>query len=153
MQSRHEIEVFADYHQFYLWDASMGRQAPSDFTPEDVERKVRIAANVVVVQPVRNMDVQVVVEVHASDPGVALDAWDHVAECSVDLPNGKLEIHECTGGPKLAIDVAPGTYAVRALFGGLGTLSDDGLDGSDRYVLQLWPAPTRPLTIQKQWRG
>jgi hypothetical protein len=55
----HHLEVFADYHQFYVWDAGVGPSAPEDYTDDDVRRRVKVAPNVVVVQPVRNMTVPV----------------------------------------------------------------------------------------------
>jgi hypothetical protein len=150
---KHSANVFADYHQFYLWDAGVSPNAPDDYTDEDVRRMVKVAKNVVVIQPVRNMEVPVELEVHESDPGFDAKDWDHVAECGVELPTGKLQIHECTGGPVLDLAVKPGAYQVRALFIGLGTLSDDGLDGSDRYKLVLWPGPVGDLRILKQWES
>ncbi|MDW4736332.1 hypothetical protein NQ293_26040, partial [Escherichia coli] len=48
------------------------------------------------------------------------------------------------------IDVAPGTYRVRVSYGGLDTLSEDGLEGDDRYRLQLWPAPPIAVRVVKQ---
>ncbi|WP_313013585.1 hypothetical protein [Brevundimonas sp.] len=42
-----------------------------------------------------------------------------------------------------------GDYAARVSHGGLDTLSEDGLDGDDRYRIQLWPGPVRPVTVVK----
>ena len=151
--ARHALSVFADYHQFYIWDAGSDPEAPLDYTDDDVSRMVKCAACVLVVQPVRNMDVPVELQVHQTDPGFDPPSWDHVVECSLDLPTGKLQVHECTGGALLDLDVLPGIYQVRVLFGGLGTLSDDGLDGDDRYCVDLWPGPARDLVIIKQWRA
>ncbi len=70
-------------------------------------------------------------------PPLALDDWDHVAEASIELPSGRLEIHECTGGSIDIIPVTPGSYRVRACFVGLDTLSEDWLDGDDHYYITL----------------
>jgi hypothetical protein len=149
----HRFEVFADYHQFYLWDAGVAPDAPTDYVDDDAVRMVKVAPHIVVIQPVRNMVVPVEVQLHARDPGYDPHAWDHVAECALDLPTGQLQVHECTGGPVLDLAVTPGTYRVRAAFAGLHTLSADGVDGDDRYTLVLWPGPAIDLTIVKQWRG
>jgi hypothetical protein len=149
----HDFELFADYHQFYLWDAGVNPQAPEDYTADDVRRLVKVAPNIVVIQPVRNMTVPVELEICAEDPGFDDCRWDHIAECSLDLPTGNLQVHECTGGPVLDVRVAPGTYRVRALFAALGTLSDNGLEGADHYRIVLWPGSEVPLRIMKQWRG
>lgn len=148
--SAHAFQVFADYHQFYVWDAGM---APEDYTDEDIKRLVKVAESVVVVQPVGNMTVPVELEVWASDPGFQQSEWDHVAECALAVPTGRLQVHECMGGPVLNLSVTPGSYRVRVLFGGLGTLSEDGLEGADRYKITLWPGSPSPLRVVKQWHG
>jgi hypothetical protein len=147
---RKRYEIFADYHQFYLWDHGESPSPAVDYSDKDVARRVKAAPHLVVIQPERNMSVPVEVEVAEEAPEVSLDDWDHVVEASLDLPSGRLEVHECTGGSIDVLAVVPGTYRVRACFGGLDTLSDDGLDGADHYRLTLWPAPFAPLTVLKQ---
>jgi hypothetical protein len=151
--SRHSFVVDADYHQFYVWYVGMSPSAPEDYTDDDVRRMVKVAPHVVVVQPVRSMTVPVELEVHADDPGFEIAAWDHVAECALDLPTGQLQVDECTGSAVLDLRLSPGTYSVRVLFAGLDTLSDDGLDGEDRYRIDLWPGTPRDLAVVKQWTG
>lgn len=144
-------DVFSDYFQFYLWDEGERPDAPTDYTDEDTGRRIKAAPFVVVIQPVRNMTVPVEVEVTDASPALVLESWDHVAEASIELPSGRLEIHECTGGSVDVLPILPGTYRVRAYFGGLNTLSDDGLDGDDRYRIVLWPAPFAPVQVLKQY--
>lgn len=48
----------------------------------------------------------------------------------------------------------PGTYAVLALYSGLDTIDESGLEGGDAYRLRLvlWPTPSaQPLTVLKAW--
>lgn len=148
--TRH-YEIFADYFQFYLWDAGKKPEPPTDYVEADLCNRIKVAPFVVVIQPVRNMDVPVTLDLAETPPALDLDAWDHVAEASVDLPSGRLEIHECTGGSVDILEVAPGSYRVRTCFTGLGTLSEDGLDGDDRYHLTLWPAPAGPVEVLKRY--
>jgi hypothetical protein len=146
------FEIFADYHQFYLWDAGMKPQAPVDYTDEDVQRRIKTGQNVVVIQPERNMTVSVVVEVRDTEPTYKEADWDHIAEASLHLPTGHLQVHECTGGPIADFKVEPGWYRVRSCHS-LGTIEEDGLEGSDRYVAVLWPAPADEVRVIKQWVG
>jgi hypothetical protein len=145
------LSVFADYFQFYLWDEGVSPEAPTDWTDIDVNRRLKAAPNVVVVSPVRNMRVPVEVEIHAAEPAYDALGWDHIAECSLELPSGRLQVHECTGGPVASFRVQPGTYRVRAFYGALSKLSDDGLDGEDHYRIVLWPAPMVDLKVLKAW--
>ncbi|WP_375465358.1 hypothetical protein [uncultured Methylobacterium sp.] len=143
--------IFADYHQFYLWDHEASPLAPTDYTEEDTVRRIKTGPSVVVIQPERNMDVPVEIEVVDRPPDLDLSAWDHVAEASLDLPSGRLEIHECTGGSVDVLSVPAGTYRVRAYHGRLGTLSEDRLDGDDHYRIVLWPAPFAEVAVLKQY--
>jgi hypothetical protein len=93
---RQAFDVFADYHQFYLWDRGMTAEAPTDYTDEDCRRRIKTGPHVVVIQPERNMTVAVEVEVHDADPGFDPAEWDHIAEASLHLSTGQLQVHECT---------------------------------------------------------
>jgi len=148
---KRQYSVFADYHQFYLWDANSSPEAPTDYSDLDIERRIKTGPHVVVIQPERNMTVPVTLEVCSSPPNLDVAGWDHVAEASLELPSGLLEIHECTGGSLDRISLAPGTYRVRACFGKLGELSEDGLEGNDYYEIAVWPAPSAPVAVLKQF--
>lgn len=150
---RHEVKVAVDYHQFYVWDAGVEPQAPEEYTDEDVRRLVKVSPHVVVVQPVRDGSVPVQLEIHESDPSVESDDWQHIVECTLDLPTGKLQVHECTGGPVLDVEVQPGVYNVRVLITGLDSLSEDGFDGDDVYRVILWRGEPRLLRVVKQWEA
>ncbi len=68
-RSRHRcrLAIFADYHQFYIWDpATSGQQVPVDWSDHDVANRVKVAPGVVVVCPVRQMTVPVEVGFGAS---------------------------------------------------------------------------------------
>jgi hypothetical protein len=150
LQSK-KLEVFADYHQFYLWDRDMNPAAPEDYTDEDVLHRVKAGPHVVVIQPERDMEVAVDVEIHDAEPACDPDEWDHIAEASLHLPTGHLQIHECTGGPVADFKVEPGWYRVRSFHGGFDTIDEDGLDGDDYYKVVLWPAPAAGVVVVKQF--
>jgi hypothetical protein len=148
---RKQLEVFADYHQFYLWDPTMTTNAPIDYTEEDCRRRIKTAPNVVVIQPERAMDVAVTIELHDSEPELSLNGWDHVAEASLHLPSGNLQVHECTGGPVADFNLTPGWYRVRSMHGGFETIAPVGTDGNDFYKVALWPADAADVAVLKQW--
>jgi hypothetical protein len=148
---RCKLSVFADYFQFYAWDPEISaREAPTDWTEGDIQARAKMADGVVVLCPVRNMQVPVEVGLWQQPPEIQLAAWQHIVEAPLRT-NGTLEIHECTGGSLSAFSVEPGDYTVRALYRGLDTLSDDGLDGRDEYELQIWKAKCPTLRVLRQW--
>lgn len=125
--------------------------APTDYATEDTERRIKTGPFIIAVLPERNTDVPVEIEVLDQPPDLVLESWDHVAEASLDVPSGRLEIHECTGG---SIDILPlpaGPYRVRVYFGGLGTPDEKRLDGDDHYRVVLWPAPHAGGAALKQY--
>jgi len=150
---RVRLDVFADYFQFYIWDPiSSSRQAPEDWTDDDVANRAKAVPGVVVVCPVRSMTVPVEFEIWSDEPDVIFDEWQHVVVAPLHT-KGTVEIHECTGGSLATFAVSPGDYVVRALFKALNTLSEDGLDGNDSYRVQMWPSQV-PATFQviRRWK-
>jgi hypothetical protein len=150
--SRVSLKIFADYNQFYIWDADLADVcAPTDYTEVDVANRLKTGPGVVVVNPVRNMSVPVEIEIFDSDPDFHFNEWQHIGEAPLVITAGRIEVQECTGD-SVAILPAPSAHCcVRALFNGLDTLSDDGLDGKDFYRIQIFPANIQTLRIIKKW--
>jgi len=147
------IDIFADYYQFYVWDPKISKlKAPEDWTDKDVANRAKAAPGVVVICPVRNTTVPVDVGIWRSEPEVAFDAWQHIIEAPLST-TGSIQVHECTGGPAACFSVEPGEYTVRALFRGLDTLSEDGLEGKDFYEIQIWKSQCFDLRVVKQWNA
>jgi len=145
-------EIFADYHQFYLIDGEKDPFALEDWTDEDVQKRIKAEKYIVVIQPERNMPVPVELEVLDSAPQYDFQDWHHIAEASLDLPSGKLQIVECPTGDVIDEIVLPmNTYRVRAYYGNLDKLSFDGLEGDDHYKIVLWQAPFEGVRVIKQY--
>jgi hypothetical protein len=66
---------------------------------------------------------------HDTEPAYNTDEWDHVAEGSLHLPTGQLQVHECTGGVVADLCVEPGSYRVRSFHGGFDSIDESGLEG------------------------
>ncbi len=157
INASHKHQIFADYHQIWLEDnqaqegaseAPSQRAAASDalvaqlLSEEARERYVGAASGILCLLTARAMPVPVEVEILAEAPPADFVGWDRVVEASLELPSGVLVIHGPTDyfpeAPRLTL--APGTYRVRAYFGGLTTVSPDELEGDDHYRVTLWPA-------------
>lgn len=132
--------LFADYFQFYLQDESVEGNLGDSWDETACSRMLAIAPGTIGVSTVRNMTVPVAVEIHDHEPPNDAEAWDHVTECSIVVSSGKVVIAGCTDFfPDAArIEIAPGIYAVRVSYGALNSLSEDELEGEDRYRVQLW---------------
>lgn len=89
-----------------------------------------------------------IVELWTKPPALEFEQWDHIAEASLDVPAGEIQIGFDSYS---SIAVAPGSYRVRALGASLDEANPD-LSGNDRYQLQIWPAPTAEPVLHKCWR-
>lgn len=87
---KHFHQIFADYHQFYLWDKNAVADAPTDYNEEDIRRRIKAAPHVVMIQPARNVEVPVEVEFFAEAPSLDAASWDRIAEASLELPAPQL---------------------------------------------------------------
>jgi len=144
--------LFADYFQFYLQDERAKGDLSDAWTEQAVADLLALAPGTIGVGTVRNMEVPVQVEIAAAVPPIRLDGWDHAVECDIEVPSGRLVIAGCTDYfPDAArIPVEPGHYRARIRYGGFDTLSEDGLQGDDRYDIVLWKAPPGQPRVLKR---
>ena len=140
LKERYEFELFADYHQFYLQDEEAEGDLSDNWTEQAVESLLALAPGTTGVGTVRNMIVPVTIEVHDGEPEKDFALWEQINEWSIDVPSSKIVVAGCTDYfPDAArISVEPGTYRARVFYGDLDTLSEDGLDGDDKYKVALW---------------
>lgn len=142
--SHHEFKVLAHYSTLLVQDddADLGEPDPAWFDPL-VEDWINTAPGVIGIGAARPFTVPVTVDVRRTPPAAddaELRQADHVTQAGLALPSGRLLIStQGFDNEPPRIPVTPGTYAVRIYSHGLDTLSEDALDGEDRYHVVLWP--------------
>jgi len=148
----HELKLFADYFQFYIQDEVVGGDLSDAWTPEAVERMLAVSDGVVGFRTARNMDVPITLEFLGAEPKTNMAAFDHIADGSLVVKSGIIVVAGCTEdfAGAARFDLWPGTYRVRLSSSGFATLSGDGLEGQDHYLIQLWQAPAVQPTVLKQ---
>jgi hypothetical protein len=148
-------ELFADYHQIYLADAKQPPGLPDEWTDDKLRQRVNLVDRALVISTVRDTDVQVKIELHATRPLLDIANVDHAIEVSLRVPSGKLIVAGLTDYEEAAtrVGVPAGDLRAPIVFSGLGTLSEDGLAGDDQYVVHLWPGRPEGPAVHKQWRG
>jgi hypothetical protein len=147
--------LWAEYHQFYLLDEEVGPRIPEEVTDGELTSRVVVRPHLVVVVSFQPNRVAVAVEVLDEEPPLDLGAWDHVAECDLELPSGRFAVDQCVGTVAARLSVPPGLYRVRVCLGGIRDWADvpDGEDAPERYQVALWPGNSGPLVVRKQWGG
>jgi hypothetical protein len=153
--SIHYFRVFADYFTFEILDEGMS--GPRDLWNEKtLLDRVSTSKGAIAISTVRNMYVPVLIAIMKSgdfDDTISLDSWDHVVECSIEVLSDNLVVFGATDyypdAPRIKIQ--PATYRAKIYYGGLSTLSENGLTGNDAYCIVLYPgSPISPRVI-KQW--
>jgi hypothetical protein len=151
-----ELEIFADYFQFYLQDEAVDEDWGTFWTDETVERMLAVGECSVGIATARNMNVPVVVSVHDAAPEADFGEWELVNECSFRVRSGQMMVIGCTEGSpqeRARFSLTPGSYRLRVSYVGLDMLSDDGLEGDDFYRLQIWPSPRAETRTLKERAG
>lgn len=144
------FDIFADYFQFYVCDETYVTDPALLWGAAD-DPMLAVGPDLIAIGTARNMRVPVELQILPSEPAPDTDAWDQVRDCGLRLTSGALIVFGCTDDPDQAERIAApvGDYAARVCHGGLNSLSEDGLDGDDRYRIQLWPGAVRPVTVLK----
>lgn len=154
-QILYQGNLFADYFQIYLRDEAHP-DLPDDYTEENIARHLMAGPHSVIVHTARNMAVPICVEWHLERPEPDLDTYQHVVEGAFICPTGRLVLAGLTDYEATAprLEVKAGPIGVRVNLSGLDTLSENGLEGEDRYLLQLWPGfQAEGVRVLKTWQA
>jgi hypothetical protein len=136
---RHDFEIYADYHQFYLEDENSPHETGDIWTEETTRQMLAVSEKLVAVGTARYETVPVSIEFYDREPLPEFDKYSRINECSLEVTSNKLVLAGCTEYlPDAArIDTEPTIFRVRVLYGNLESVKDDW-EGDDFYVLQLW---------------
>jgi len=147
------LNLFADYHQFYLQDEQAETDTPDDWGKQLTTQMIAVDPGIVGIGTARNLTVPVRVDLLDTRPDDDFDGWDHVAEASLDASSGQIVIAGCVDYFPEAkrLPVSPGIYRVRVYYGGLNILSEDDSDGEDHYHVVLWPEKHLSPEVLKKW--
>ena len=139
---RRDLEIFADYHQFYLQDEHASGDLSDAWTDQATEMLLAVAPGVVGVGTASNGTVPVTVEILESAPAKSAPLYDQVNECSLQVAHGPIVIAGCTDyfPDAVRIPASPGNYRVRVSY---------SLSSEERYLVQLWEAPPiEPVVVK-----
>jgi hypothetical protein len=155
MRQRVTCQLCAEYHQFYLLDEEASPRIPTDFECRDLTPRLVVCPNQVVVLTFQPNMVSVTVEIMDAEPSLDIAGWDHVVECSLEIPSGRLAVDRCVGSVAARLAVAPGWYRVRVCLAGIRDWSSvsDGEDPPESYQVVIWPGDPGPEVVRKQWAG
>ena len=149
------FDIFADYFQFYIADDGYDELPRVKWSVQCIKDKMEMVPGLINIGTARNMTVPVEVEVRECEPREDFDKWDHIAEAGIDIRSRVLIIAGYMDPQDEAprIQLKTGSYKVWVYYGGLDTLSPDGLEGEDRYKIVLWPGIGSTVKVIKRHQG
>lgn len=148
-------ELLADYFQIYVKDRA-NPDLPATYSEDATSDRLLMGPHAAVVHTARNMTVPVTVEWYDVRPRLEIERYQHVVEGGFNCPSGVLVLAGMTDYEPTAqkFSVKAGPLGIRVNMSGLDTISEDGLDGSDQYLVQLWPCQelSGPLVLKSAER-
>ncbi len=110
----HRFRLFADYFQFYLIDNDSEDDASDIWSEFALKCKLALASRLIAIGTLRNVEVDVEVEVLATEPEIDLADWDHAARGYFTNSSGLCAVLGCTDYLPDAkrIHLTKGDYAV-----------------------------------------
>ncbi|MDW3646042.1 MAG: hypothetical protein R8P61_03190 [Bacteroidia bacterium] len=143
MEKEIKLELFADYFQFYLQDEETAEEIEDAWNKADLDRKLVVDKDQVIIGTARNMTVQVLLKIYYDPPPMSINSQhsiDKINECDIETASGNLVIAGCTDYYPEArrIRLEKDIYRLRIYYYNLSKLSEDGLEGEDFYEIHLW---------------
>jgi hypothetical protein len=154
-----ELTLFADYHQIHLFDQGSNTDLGHAWSARAVDDQIAVDGDAMAVGTVVNVDVLVTVQVRDQPPTDDITGFDHVVECSLQTPSGRLVVMGCTDfQPDAPHFVVPeGCVRVRVAKSHLAAAYEAGIDSDDdpanmeRIKIQIWSAAPAPPAVLKRW--
>jgi hypothetical protein len=137
--------IFADHHQFYLFDEAVCPPYPEDIADADLRRKFKAVPNLVAVYTDDAAEFVIAIEHGDDPPQLDHSSWASIVEGPLSVPSGRIVLaspsSELVHASRIA--VPPGTYRVQvaAPHGGEGTLQV--------YLVSLWPSTMSTIEVIK----
>ena len=138
----YQLEIFADYFQFHLYDEKLNPNFGDAWNQFSVDNLLALTNEGIGIGTVRNMDVPVNIKIFETEPKLKedLNRVFQINEADLNINSGNLVVIGCTEYfPKAKrIELEKGIYRVRIYYSDLDKLSEDGLDGEDKYEIEIW---------------
>jgi hypothetical protein len=145
-----ELEVYADYNQFFVADRDNTCDTGTIWdAPDSSDRQIAVGEGLVAIGTKRYGTVPVTVAIYPEEPRLDLRGLDRVNECGIKITSSLVVGMFISNPEPTPIDIAPGFYGMRAIYTFQDQVDSDAV-GNDRYTIELWPtAELLPLRYLK----
>lgn len=136
------LEIFADYHQFHLHDEQLNPDFVNIWNDFYCENLLAFDEKGIGISTARNMDVPVNIKIFDIEPEnrKISDTLFQIIEIDLKIISGNLVVIGCTDylptAKRIKLDI--GIYRVRIYYYNLDKISLNGLEGEDKYDIEIW---------------
>jgi hypothetical protein len=153
MNEKYNLKFFTEYYQFYILDKDSKAATDSDkfWTPQASADRMAVEEGLLGITVGKYAEIDVEVNVLESQNNERnFDEFEHIAEASIDVTSGVLQIKNCTGfNIELELNLTPRTYTVRCYSVNLSSIKNDV--GEDFYVIEIWASERIERKVLKQF--
>lgn len=155
IQSTYKLQLFADYFQLVIMDEKSEEDFSSIWTDEAANRMLAVGDKAVCPGTLRNVDVDIEIDICSERPKINYSEWDNIAEASISIPSGTLVVMGCTDylPEAMRIEMEPGDYQLLSLIGGIDSIRNEWEPANDLYKVILWPGSSREPQLIKSWKN
>ncbi|WP_249554095.1 MULTISPECIES: hypothetical protein [Shewanella] len=150
-----KFSIFADYFQFYLMDDAEIDDTSEIWTDKALDIKLGMTPHALAVGTMRNVDVDVIVEVVDAEPEINLDEWDYISKGYISLPSGRCIVMGCTDAIEDAtrLEVKLGNYAALAMAKGINSIVAEWEPANDLYRVVIWASDSKEYFAVKEYQN
>jgi hypothetical protein len=97
--------------------------------------------------------VSVEVQLWSSNAEFDAQPWDHVVECSIEVPSGRIAVAGCFEilfEDAFSFTLTPGKYRARICFGNQYECGDGDPTCMGHYMIMLWPSQNSDARVIKR---
>lgn len=130
------FRVSAGWHQYYLLDDERSPPYPEEISNADLQRRFKNAPFMVAVYTSSDRTIEVEVDRRDDAPPLDDGAWEHIFECPLELPSGRIVI----AAPEAYLPDCPRVHVPAGLY--RVRVSGRGFEerAREQYSVALWPS-------------
>ncbi len=154
---RYEYAINVDHGQIFVENEGAWTRVQSWSDRPDLDL-IWTAPGIIAIETSRaGGNTRLVLETADDRPNESFEAWDHVVECGIDVPSGRIKITTADIGdsPEAPrVSVPPRPYRALVFYGDLDAVDpEDDYVGNDHYRIVLWPGEiVEPIVLKRDMK-
>ncbi|WP_316829149.1 hypothetical protein [Pedobacter miscanthi] len=147
-----KFDFYTEYNYFKILDATAEDEPLPDFADQkDYLTRLNVGKSVLGVGTQSYGHIRGELHIlEVENKEFNAEKFDHIVESEINLPTGDIRFAATIESTiVLKAKVKPGKYGVRIYTHGSTAFTDDDVEGTDRYIVEIWPIVNLPKKVLK----